>query len=206
MSATRLLVLGVVRMEGRAHGYRVGRQLLDWGTEHWANIKWGSIYHALRKLSREGRLREFVAEGDEVVDRVSYAITEEGEAELHRLIRRGLSHRGDPAMLFAAVTLMPALPRAEVVALLEQRLDLLERTDEELRPSEGWGEPAHVRELFGLWRGTIGAEARWTRELVASLRAGEYTMADDGPGAFGLPPRPGVFGPPPESGTVARDR
>lgn len=188
MSATRLLVLGVVRMEGQAHGYRVGRELLSWGTEHWANIKWGSIYHALRKLSQEGRLREFVAEGDEVVDRVSYAITEDGEAELRRLVRRGLTRREDPAMLFAAITLMSVLPRAEVVELLEQRLDLLERTDGELRPSEEWGKPAHVRELFGLWRGTIEAEARWTRDLVASLRAGEYTMADDGPGAFGLPP------------------
>jgi DNA-binding PadR family transcriptional regulator len=190
MSATRLLVLGVVRMEGQAHGYRVGRELLSWGTEHWANTKWGSIYHALRKLSQEGKLREFVAEGDEVVDRVSYAITEDGEAELHRLVRRGLSRREDPAMLFAAVTLMPALPRAEVVGLLEQRLDLLERTGDELQPSDGRGRPVHVRELFGLWRGTIEAEARWTRDLVASLRAGEYTMADDGPDAFGLPPGP----------------
>ncbi|PDP85475.1 PadR family transcriptional regulator [Glycomyces fuscus] len=194
MSATRLLVLGVVRMEGQAHGYRVGRELLSWGTEHWANIKWGSIYHALRKLSQEGKLREFVAEGDEVVDRVSYAITEDGEAELHRLVRRGLTRREDPAMLFAAVTLMPALPRAEVVALLEQRLDLLERTGGELQPSDDRGEPVHVRELFGLWRGTIEAEARWTRDLVASLRAGEYTMADDGPDAFGLPPGPGARG------------
>jgi DNA-binding PadR family transcriptional regulator len=170
----------------------VGRELLSWGTEHWANIKWGSIYHALRKLSQEGKLREFVAEGDEVVDRVSYAITEDGEAELHRLVRRGLSRREDPAMLFAAVTLMPALPRAEVVGLLEQRLDLLERTGDELQPSDGRGRPVHVRELFGLWRGTIEAEARWTRDLVASLRAGEYTMADDGPDAFGLPPGPGA--------------
>ncbi|OLT29722.1 hypothetical protein BJF83_10045 [Nocardiopsis sp. CNR-923] len=35
MSATRLLVLGVVRMHGRAHGYRVGRELMSWGADAW---------------------------------------------------------------------------------------------------------------------------------------------------------------------------
>ncbi len=72
MSATRLLVLGVVRVHGQAHGYRAGRELMDWGAEEWANVKWGSLYHALRKLSEQGRLREFVAEG-EVTDRTSSA-------------------------------------------------------------------------------------------------------------------------------------
>ncbi len=38
MSATRLLVLGVVRMYGQAHGYRVGRELMSWGVEEWANV------------------------------------------------------------------------------------------------------------------------------------------------------------------------
>ncbi|WP_017572436.1 PadR family transcriptional regulator [Nocardiopsis halotolerans] len=188
MSATRLLVLGVVRMKGQAHGYRVGRELLSWGAEQWANVKWGSIYHALRKLSQEGKLREFVAEGDEVVDRTSYAITEDGVAEIHRLLRRGLTRRDDPAMLFASITLMTSLPRAEVIDLLGQRLELLEKVGDELLPAEEWGKPRHVHELFGLWGRTIDADIGWTRDLIASLRAGEYTMADDGPDAFGLPP------------------
>lgn len=188
MSATRLLVLGAVRMEGHAHGYRVGRELMSWGAGEWANVKWGSIYHALRKLSEEGKLREFVAPGDEVVDRVSYELTGEGVAEIHRLLRRGFTRREDPAMLYAAITLMCSLPRAEVIDLLEQRLELLEQVADELRPAEKWGKPEHVHELFHLWRGTIDAETRWAHELVASLKAGRYTMADDGPDAFGMPP------------------
>ena len=47
MSATRLLVLGVVRMFGRAHGYQVRRELLTWSADEWANVQPGSIYHAL---------------------------------------------------------------------------------------------------------------------------------------------------------------
>ena len=48
VSATRLLVLGVVRGSGHMHGYRVGADLLSWGAGEWANVKWGSIYRALR--------------------------------------------------------------------------------------------------------------------------------------------------------------
>ncbi|WP_159943560.1 PadR family transcriptional regulator [Nocardiopsis sp. FR6] len=195
MSATRLLVLGVVRMQGQTHGYRVGRELLSWGTETWANVKWGSLYHALRKLSQEGKLREFVAEGDEVVDRTSYEITEDGVAEIHRLLRRGLTRRDDPALLFASVTLMCSLPRAEVLDLLGRRLELLEGVAGELDPAEEPRGPEHLGELFGLWRGAVEADLRWTRDLIASLRAGRYTMADDGPDAFGLPPLPGASAP-----------
>ncbi|MEV2274479.1 PadR family transcriptional regulator [Nocardiopsis sp. NPDC049922] len=191
MSATRLLVLGVVRMHGQAHGYRVGRELLSWNAGEWANVKWGSIYHALRKLSQEGKLREFVADGDDVVDRTSYALTDDGEAEFHRLLCAALSHSGhDHALLCAGVTLMTALPRAEAIAMLERRLAGLEEVGSEVRSASGEGHdrPPHLAELFGLWRSTIDAETGWTRRLIDSLGEGRYTMADDDAGAFGLPP------------------
>lgn len=194
MSATRLLVLGVVRMSGRAHGYRVGRELMDWGASEWANVKWGSLYHALRKLTAEEKLREVTVEGDEVVDRVSYEITAEGEAELHRLLRRALSSAGgDHALLCAGVTLMTSLPRAEVIDLLKERLGALEEGShaalEAARAGTAeWDKPEHVRQLFHLWRLSVGADTEWTRDLIRELEAGGYTMADDGPEAFGLPP------------------
>ncbi|GAB3717675.1 PadR family transcriptional regulator [Nocardiopsis oceani] len=194
MSATRLLVLGVVRIHGQAHGYRVGRELMDWGAEEWANTKWGSIYHALRKLSAQGKIRDFVAQGDEEAGRTSYAITEDGEAEFRRLMRRALSHAGkDYALLSAGVTLMTGLPRAEVVELLAERLVGLEKYAEECAEFIGasdteWGKPPHVRELFRLGHHMVATEAAWTRQLIDSLEAGEYVMADDHPRAFGLPP------------------
>ncbi len=38
MSATRLLVLGAVRIFQPAHGYLVRRELLSWDVENWAAI------------------------------------------------------------------------------------------------------------------------------------------------------------------------
>lgn len=52
MSATRLLVLGVVRMYGRAHGYQVRRELLSWSADKWADVQPGSIHHALNLLEQ----------------------------------------------------------------------------------------------------------------------------------------------------------
>ncbi|MGW9347550.1 DNA-binding transcriptional regulator, PadR family [Nocardiopsis flavescens] len=194
MSATRLLVLGVVRMSGRAHGYRVGRELMDWGASDWANVKWGSIYHTLRKLTAEGRLREVAAEDDGPVERTSYEITEEGVTELHRLLRKALAHAGDDhALLCAGVTLMTSLPRARVIELFEERLAVLEEYAAEAletsrRDPAEWDKPAHVRPLFQLQRLTVAAGIEWTRGLIRELREGRYTMADDDPRAFGLPP------------------
>lgn len=190
MSATRLLVLGVVRIYGQAHGYRVGRELMSWGVEEWANIKWGSLYHALRKLSEQGKLREFVADG-EVTGRTSYEVTEDGEAEFRRLLRKALSSTDDHALLCAGVTFMIALPRAETIELLRERLKGLEKEVTEVRESMSlsdseWGKPQHVRELFRFWNYSLDSGAAWTRQLITSLEAGEYVMADEIPGLSGF--------------------
>src|SRR5437773_11825636 len=88
MSATRLLILGVLRCKQPIHGYDVRRELESWQAERWANIAYGSIYFALNKMAEEGLV--------EVVDpeqagkgpaRTTYAVTPAGEAEFQRLRR-----------------------------------------------------------------------------------------------------------------------
>ncbi|RCV51548.1 PadR family transcriptional regulator, partial [Marinitenerispora sediminis] len=177
MSATRLLVLGVVRRLGRAHGYLVRSELLSWGAEEWANVKWGSIYHALRQLTKEGLLAS--TEITEWPGRVDYEVTEAGDAEFLRLLRdalRGPDHRAD--ILGAGLALLPALPRAEAVELLRARLAALEAQHEEVaarleRIATGGGDP-HIRELPGLRMHGIDSAAEWTRGLIERLEAGSY--------------------------------
>lgn len=191
MSATRLLVLGVVRMYGKAHGYRVGCDLLSWGAAEWANVKWGSIYHALKQLAKEGLLHASEA-GKQHQCRMDYAMTAEGDAEFFRLLRDALKqpeHR--PDLLGAGLVLLPALPRAEVVALLRERLDALTAERDEMSKlvakTGAEGIPPHVRELFGLWTHSADSGIDWTRGLIARLEGGDYVMAGEGAGAFGAP-------------------
>jgi DNA-binding PadR family transcriptional regulator len=56
MSVTRLLVLGAVRIFQPAHGYLVRRELISWHAQEWANLNPGSVYNALRSLTRDGLL------------------------------------------------------------------------------------------------------------------------------------------------------
>ena len=187
VSATRLLVLGVVRGYGRVHGYRVGADLQSWGAGEWANVKWGSIYHALRQATRAGLLRDH----DDVPGRTDYELTERGEAEFGRLLRDALRHaQPRPDLLGAALALLPALTRDEALALLRERLTALEQRREKAQAQlDGWTDPPHVRELFGLWETGAAAGVEWTRRLIGRLTDGAYAMA----GEPGSPGRPGSW-------------
>nr|WP_042179586.1 PadR family transcriptional regulator [Kibdelosporangium sp. MJ126-NF4]CEL13899.1 Transcriptional regulator, PadR family [Kibdelosporangium sp. MJ126-NF4]CTQ88267.1 Transcriptional regulator, PadR family [Kibdelosporangium sp. MJ126-NF4] len=178
MSATRLLVLGVVRGFGRAHGYLVRAQLVSWGAQDWANVQWGSLYHALRKLADEGMLTA----AHDVRSRVDYELTARGEAEFFRLLRAALREPGPrPDMLAAGLSLLPALRREEAIELLRARQRLLRATHQEL-PAEITGQPPHARELYGLWDHSIAGALDWAQRMIDRLIAGSYVMAGE-PGA-----------------------
>ena len=187
MSATRLLVLGIVRGYGRAHGYRIGNDLLAWGADEWANVKWGSIYHALRTLTERG----YLLDHDDVPGRTEYELTERGEAEYMKLLREALRKpQPRPDFLGAALAMLPSLPREEAIALLEERLTALEAERDKARAQmDTLVEPPHVRELFGLWEHSAAAGVEWTRGMIDRLAGGAYPMA----GEPRSPGRPGSW-------------
>jgi DNA-binding PadR family transcriptional regulator len=186
MSATRLLVLGVVRGYGRAHGYLIGNDLLSWGADRWANVKWGSIYHALKQLTKSG----FLHEEWTVPGRTDYELTDLGEQEFQKLLRAALSKpEPKPDMLGAGLALLPALPREDAIKLLEKRLAALlaERDDASVQLRKSPDRPPHVWELFSLWEHTAESSIEWTQGLIDRLAEGAYPMAGepDSPGKPG---------------------
>jgi DNA-binding PadR family transcriptional regulator len=193
VSATRLLVLGVVRMYGKAHGYQVRRELLSWSADKWANVQPGSIYHALKKMSAEKLLDQVDVEpGDSGPDRVAYRLTPEGEAEFELLLTKSLSAPGITGYeMSAAVTLMTALPRQRVIDLLRhqqvQRDADHRNTVLLIEQGAQYGKPPHVAALYRLWEKHNEASAIWLLDLIERLEAGEYVMADDPERAFGEP-------------------
>lgn len=197
MSATRLLVLGVVRMHGSAHGYQVRRELLTWSADKWANVAPGSIYHALKKMETE-KLLEVAATDTHPggPDRTAYRLTEDGETEFQHLLAKYLAESDDSTQgafrLAAAVTFLPALPRPKALSLLRHRLTQLggqrASAGDLLENGTSWGQPEHVNELYRLWLTSIEAQEKWLSELVARLASGGYVMADEDDSAFGTPP------------------
>lgn len=198
MSPTRLLVLGVVRMYGKAHGYQVRRELLTWSADRWANVQPGSIYHALKKMAAEGLLEAVPDEPEgRGPDRVAYRLTEDGETEFLARLSQMLSQLGenDAQNAFgfaAALTFLTCLPRRRATALLRHRLTQMEGQLASVRNVLGhgteWGQPAHVNELYRLWATNAAATMEWVRNLIERLDEGEYVMADDPGRSFGEPP------------------
>jgi DNA-binding PadR family transcriptional regulator len=184
LSATRMLVLGVVRLAGEAHGHQVRRELLSWSADKWANVQPGSLYHALKALTKDGLLEAVgTVEGGEGPARTIYKITAKGTDELLHLVSNALSDaEAPPDHVAAAVTMIPLLPRPKLISLLERRLSGLEATLPVTERAVGsypqMGAPAHVSELARLWVVHVEGQIKWTRELLARLRAGEYDVAD----------------------------
>ncbi|EHR63140.1 PadR family transcriptional regulator [Saccharomonospora cyanea] len=198
MSAVRLLVLGVVRMHGRAHGYVVRRELLSWSADTWANVQPGSIYHALKKMNSENLLAR-VDTGDEGrPDKVTYELTADGERYFDQQLAKMLAEvRRDPSANYAfaaAVAFLPTLTRDRAISLLEYRLTQLTgglaNLDVALDHGTDWGQPQHVSALYRLWRAHVETDIGWTEDLLSRLRAGEYVMADDAGHSFGSPDPP----------------
>jgi hypothetical protein len=100
-------------------------------------------------------------------------------------------------MFNAALPFITTLDRGNLTFLLKNRIQqtraAAESTqlliDNTVAPLDGQiGKPPHVREMFTYWLVTVEAELTWLKDLVARLEAGEYTLADDSPAAFGNPP------------------
>jgi len=203
VSATRLLVLGVIRIMQPVHGYDVRRELLTWRLEELANVKPGSIYGAIRTLERDSCIAVHSRESeDSRPERTSYVLTGEGEKEFHLLLRSAWWTVGQAAEpLIPALTLMLFLPREELMAALQARLGQLQGalsanafTRGSIRDGATGADgeiPEHVREILDFITGRTRAELDWTQGLLRRLRAGTYHFAGEegfpalGPGQGG---------------------
>jgi DNA-binding PadR family transcriptional regulator len=178
-----MLVLGVVRQLGETHGYEVRRELHNRSAEQWANVQPGSIYHALRALTKDGLIETLGTE--ETPDgpaRTRYRITSGGERELVAMVEGALiDGTSGPDSLGAATSMLPLLTRSRAVACLRRRQVAQEGALAEIRANSAMfpdlGLPAHVKELNNLWLVHAEAGLRWTREALDHLEAGEYEMA-----------------------------
>ena len=196
MSATRLVLLGTVRIFQPVHGYFVRRELLSWHADTWAHLNPGSVYNGLRSLAREGFLEEVgtETEGGRPA-RTTYRLTGDGQTEFMLLLRTMLWNVSthEPADLMAAWSFAWALTREEVIAALEHRLEQISASG---RASEfaiegiqrGHETPDTVTEHFRLTQARLDGEANWARALIERLRAGEYWFEGEPNRPWSAPP------------------
>jgi DNA-binding PadR family transcriptional regulator len=187
MSSTRLLILGAVRIFQPVHGYFVRRELMSWHAEEWAHLNPGSVYNALRTLTREGFLEEVGTEAEgRRPARTTYGLTPDGEAEFMVLLRQALWNVDphEPSQLLTGWSFAPALRREEVIGALEHRVEQIEASAKAMKFAledlQGTPEkPSHVAEHLRLAQARLDGEAVWARELVKRLETGEHWFAGE---------------------------
>jgi DNA-binding PadR family transcriptional regulator len=206
MSATRLLVLGAIRIMQPVHGYDLRRELLSWRLEDTANVKPGSIYSALRTLERDGCIAVHARESeDSRPERTSYVLTGEGEKEFQLLLRQSWWNVDSPAEpLIPALSMMLFMQRDELIGALQARVSQLSAhlrgmafTRDGIRDGATGADgaiPEHVREVLDFMTARARSELDWTRGLMKRLREGAYRFADEWD-APKLGPGVGIRGP-----------
>jgi DNA-binding PadR family transcriptional regulator len=184
-STTRLLVLGVVRIFQPVHGYDVRRELMSWHAEEWASVAPGSIYSALKSLTKEG-LIEVVGTGavGNRPERTSYRLTTRGDQEFRELLRdTWWTVRMPQDPMVAAVSLVGFISREEAISALEARIAHIQgavtHSEYAITAIDDIETPGHVREMLRLLNARTAAEIDWARAFIARLKAGEYRMLGD---------------------------
>jgi DNA-binding PadR family transcriptional regulator len=181
-----MLVLGVVRNLGQAHGYQVRRELLTWRADAWAHVAPASIYQALRTLTKHGLVEEVGTESGGGPERTVYRLAPDGETEFFHLVRTAVSDPTDTLdELSAAFGFLHLLPRGEVAALLDHRVRALwaelVRVDPPAEAAPvlpGGVKPAQVGALMQLAAARLRAEADWAIDVASRVRDGTFAFSE----------------------------
>jgi DNA-binding PadR family transcriptional regulator len=169
-----VLILGVL-IAGPQHGYEVRKTLELWGVEHWANVAFGSIYHALTSMTRDG-LVEIVAGGKG--DKTVYRIAEAGQVEFRRQLQyhwREILPIADPFLV--ALTFMDQMPKADLLAAVNARRERLTAgfvmAERALAATPKDGAPRHIDECLRLTAAQYRAQLEWLESAAGRIEQGE---------------------------------
>lgn len=191
-SATRLLLLGGVIIFEPVNGYQLRRELLSWRVDEWAHINPGSIYSGLATLARQSHLdRHELPEGGRRV--TVYTITAAGRGEFARLFEDAVITIDQSSFLglYAALSQLPLVARAEALRLLGIRLAALDSLVAEAAAAEAAvghpSVPPHLPIIQRLWQGLAATERAWLVDTIRRVEQGEAIFADD-PGKWTPPP------------------
>lgn len=130
----RLIVLGMLRIKPLS-GYEIQRVLQTSQTDIWAGVLPGSIYHALKKMDKEGLVEVDNVEQTGHRIKAIYKITEKGEAEFIRLLKESIREKSVllPNTLYAGMAFLHELPIADILQALKDQKDMLESELEQLK-------------------------------------------------------------------------
>lgn len=179
MSAIRILLLGVLVQQGPKHGYEIRQELESWNAEQWANIAYGSIYFALKKMAQEGLIKVLENKEDEKPGRILYEVTQAGKDQFMDLLRKQwweIKPIIDPFQV--ALTFMNCMPKDELLLALDHKAaslrayikSMIHMTPMRMADSN-W--PRHIAENFRLITAHLEAELKWIEGALKKVKNDE---------------------------------
>jgi DNA-binding PadR family transcriptional regulator len=177
--STRLVILGFLR-ERPLYGYEI-KHIIEEAMGDWTSIAFGSIYFALDKLAKEGFIEKTATEQEgNRPSRSVYQITEAGQAEFTRLLRKvwGEIER-HYFTIDIGLTYMKDLPLEEVKAYLRERIAQLEKTiqyvnEHRVEQLARDQVPRIADAVFDHSIVHFQAELEWTKDLLNKVEQGVY--------------------------------
>lgn len=173
-----LLLLGILRGQSQ-HGYQIN-ELIERDLAHVTDMKKPTAYALLDRLEQSGAITSRLEQEGGRPPRKVYTITPQGEEIFRRLLRETLA-AAEPYVIAGDVGLMflDALPLAEALALLEQRLEAVRAQLHELDkvPAHhlGLGIDLAIEHQLVLLR----ADEAWLAQLITRLaQQGAATLAN----------------------------
>jgi|AGTN01.2.fsa_nt_gi Predicted transcriptional regulators len=173
MTNVYTVILGLLH-DRPLYGYEI-KHIIGGHMGDWTDIKFGSIYFALSRLSEDG-MAELVHEGSEGSRpaRRIYRITQKGREEYLRLLRA--MWKEDKRTLYPmdiAVFFMDSLPKEEVSAYISARArgdeTALKRIDAH-EAEQNAHMPRQGRYIFAHSRLHIEAELEWLKGMMRDLQ------------------------------------
>ena len=181
-----LLALSLLNMltQRPMYPYEMASTLRSHGKEGSIKINWGSFYTVVQNLEKHGFIEAIeVAREGRQPERTVYQITDAGRAEVRDWLRELLSvPEREHSSFEAALGESPALPPDELIDLLRQRLDALEKANDRMQDELATLETTLPR-LFLIeseyYLALRRAEEEWVRGLLREFTDGTFPGLDD---------------------------
>ncbi len=175
MTNSELVILSLVAEQPR-HGYQIEQVIEEREMREWTELGFSSIYYLLNKLEAAGLIESALERSPgRGPARKVYTITRAGWETCQEGILEALSEPPQPESMFLlGMSNLPAVPRAEAQAALQQYADRLAERREHLleRMQIGQGAfPFHVGAMFDFSLTMIQAELAWLDKFIQQLEA-----------------------------------
>jgi len=181
-----LLALSLLTLltERPMYPYEMATQLRERGKDSAIKINWGSFYTVVQNLEKYGFIEavEIAREGRQP-ERTTYQITDAGRAELMDWLRELLSvPEREHTRFEAALGESAVLPPDELIALLRERLAVLEKANNR-HQAELETLVIQLPRLFLIeseyYLAQRRAEEEWVRGLLAEFTSGTFPGLED---------------------------